>query len=87
MKEAKKRINNVVTIERNKLFESKFDTWKGDLKTNFKIVNQLLNKENGSKFPNHANVKTLAISFKFFYTNKDKNVKENFKKIVDNSRV
>ena len=40
MKEAKKRMNNVVTIEWNKLFKSKFDSCKGDLKATFKIVNQ-----------------------------------------------
>ena len=46
VKEAKKRMNNVVSIERNKLFKSKFDSCKGDLKATFKIVNQLINKAN-----------------------------------------
>ena len=51
VKEAKKRMNNVVTIERNKLFKSKFNACKGDLKTPFKVVNQLLNIANCCKFP------------------------------------
>ena len=55
VKEAKKRMNNVVTIERNKLFKSKFDSCKGDLKATFKIVNQLLNKANCSKVSNNHN--------------------------------
>ena len=80
VKEAKKRMNNVVTIERNKLFKSKFDSCKGDLKATFKVVNQLLNKANCSKFPSHTNEKTLANSFKKFYTNKVTNIRDNFKK-------
>ena len=51
-------MNNIVTIERNKLFKSKFDSCKGDLKATFKVVNQLLNKANCSKFPSHTNEKT-----------------------------
>ena len=64
VKEAKKRLNNVFTIEKIKLFESKFDACKRDLKTTFKIVNQLLNKVQCSKFPSHTDEKTLANSFK-----------------------
>ena len=30
VKETNKRMNNVVTIERNKLFKTKFDAWKDD---------------------------------------------------------
>ena len=66
VKEAKKIMNNGITIERNKLFKTKFDSCKGDLKTTFKIVNQLLKKGFCSKFPSHTNEKTLANSFKFF---------------------
>ena len=78
MKEAKKRMNNVVTIERNKLFDSKFDECRENLKTTFKIVNQLLNKSHYSKLPSHTNRKTLANYFKFSYTNKVKNIRDNF---------
>ena len=49
-----------------KLFKSKFDACKVNLKTTFKIVSQLLTKANCSKFPNHTNEKTLANSFKKF---------------------
>ena len=63
VKEAKKRMNNVVTIERNKLLKSKFDSCKGDLKATFKKVNQLLNKANCSKFLSHTNEKTQANYF------------------------
>ena len=43
VREAKKRMNNVVTIEKNKIFKSKFDACKGELKATFKILYQLLN--------------------------------------------
>ena len=66
VKEAKKRISNIIVIERNKLFKSKFDACKGDLKTTYKIVNQLLNKAYCSNFPSHTNEKTLANSFNLF---------------------
>ena len=62
------------------MFKSKFDSCKGDLKATFKIVNQLLNKANCSKFPSHTNEKTLANSFKKCYTNKVTNIRDNFKK-------
>ena len=39
-------MNNIVTTERNALFNSKFDACKSDLKVRQKIVNQLLNKIN-----------------------------------------
>ena len=80
VKEAKKRMNKVVTIEWNKLFKSKFDACKSDLKTTFKIVYQSLNKGHCSSFPRHTNEETLANSFKFFYTNKIMNIRDNFKK-------
>ena len=35
VKEAKKRISNVVTKESNKFCKSKFDDWTGDLNTTF----------------------------------------------------
>ena len=66
VKSAKNRINNVTTIERKKLFKSKIDACKVDLKTIFKLVNQLLNKAKCSKFPSHTNEKTLAKYFKIF---------------------
>ena len=66
VREAKKRMNNVVTIEKNKLFISKFDACKGELKATFKIVYQLLNKSQCSSFPSHTNEETLANSFKCF---------------------
>ena len=73
-------MNNVVTIERNKLFKSKFDSCKGDLKATFKIVNQLFNKANCSKLPSHTFEKTLANNFKVFYTDKVTKIWDNFKK-------
>ena len=48
-------MNNVITIERNKLFKSKFDACKGDLKITYKLVNQLLNKPHCSNFQGHTN--------------------------------
>ena len=60
VKEAKKIMNNVVTIERNKLFDSKFDACKDNLKSIFKIVNQLLNKSQYSMLPSHTNRKILV---------------------------
>ena len=65
VKEVKKKLNKLVTIEGKHLYKSKFNAYKGDLKTTFKIVNQLLNKANCSKFPSHTNEKTLANSFNF----------------------
>ena len=79
-KESKKRMNNVVIMERNKLFKSKFDACKGELKATFKILYQLLNEVHCSNFPSHTNEKTLAKSFNIFYINKVKNIKDNFKK-------
>jgi len=64
VKEAKKRMNYVVTTERNKLFKSKFAACKVDLKTTFKIVNQLLNKAHCSHFPSHTNKKNWQIFLK-----------------------
>ena len=66
VKEAKKRMNNVITTENNKLSKSKFDACKGDLKATYKILNQILNKAHYSNFPSHTNEKTLANSFKYF---------------------
>ena len=37
-------MNNVMTIERTNLFKSKFDACNDNLKSTYKIVNQLLNK-------------------------------------------
>ena len=54
-KEDKKRMNNIITTERNKLFKSKFDACKGDLKTIYKILNQLLNKAYCRNFPSRTN--------------------------------
>ena len=79
MKEAKKRMKNVVTIERNKLFDSKLDASRGNLKTTFKIANQLLNKSHYSKLTIHTNRKTLANSFKKLYKNKVTNIRDSFK--------
>ena len=79
MKYFKKRLNSFVIIERNKLFKSNFDACKGVLKATFQKVNQLLNKVNCSKFPSHTNKKTLANSFKLFYTNKVTIIRDNFK--------
>ena len=50
------------------------------MKTTYKIVNQLLNKVHCSNIQNHTNEKTLANSFKLFYTNKVKSTRESFKK-------
>ena len=77
---AKKRMDNVLTIERNDLFKRKFDVCKGDLKTTFKIVYQLLNKAHCSNFLSQTNQKTLVTSFKKIYTNKVKNRTNNFKR-------
>ena len=67
VKSAKNRINNVTTIERKKLFKSKIDACKVDLKVTYKIVNQLLNKAHCNNFPSHTNEKTLASSFNFLH--------------------
>ena len=66
VKELKKRMNNVDTMQLNKLFKSKFNACKGDLKTTFKIVIQLFNKEHCSNFPIHTYEKTLASCLKCF---------------------
>ena len=80
VKEAKKRMNNVITIEWNTLFKSKFDAGKDDLKTTIEIVNQLLKNVHCSNFPSHANEKTLTNSPFYFLTQlKVKTIKDNFK--------
>ena len=77
-KEAKKKLNSIITQSRNKFFNDKFGLHKNDIRSTYKIINQLLNKTNKTIFPDHNDESLLANKFAFFYREKIEKIRNNF---------
>ena len=84
LKIARKNLAKVVEQSRTQLFKDKFINSKNDVKQTYKIINQLLNKNNDKIFPAHSTEIELANRFSAFYNEKIMNIRNSFNFISNN---
>ena len=77
-RDARNKLNKVVTKSRNKFFQDKLATHKNDIRSTYKVVNQLLNKTKKPTFPDHTSELRLANKFAKFYKEKIQNIRKTF---------
>ena len=75
LKASRKFLSKVVQNARNKFFNDKFASIKFNTKQTYKIINQLLNKNQEKIFPSHFCEKILADKFAVFYRDKITNIR------------
>ena len=84
---ARKNLAKIVEKSRTQLFIDKFEKHRNDAKQTYKIINQLLNKNNEKIFPSHSSEKELADSFTNFYKQKILKIRNNFNVADDNTFI
>ena len=73
----------IIDKARNRFYDEKFSSAKGDAKETYRLINQLLDREFGvNKLPNEKDDKTIASNFCSFFDNKVKTI---YSKIEANS--
>ena len=75
LKIARKNLARIVREARAQFFKDKFREVKHDAKKTFKIVNQLLNKNQDKILPSYTNEKSLADKFAVFYRSKIEDIR------------
>ena len=71
----------------NDYFKNKFESCKGNIKETYKIIYNLLNRNEKSTLPSHFNEKIQANEFGCFFTQKVKLIRETFKNNIKNNLV
>ena len=75
---ARKHLNKVVEQSRNKFFIDKFSKHRKNIKQTYKIINELLDKNQDNIFPTHSDEIILAKRFAEFYREKVEKIRSSF---------
>ena len=87
LRNAKKKLNIIITKNRNNYFKRKFQSSQSNVRQTYKLVNQLLNKGKQSVLPTHTDETLLADKFAFFYNDKIKNIRNSFNNPTNNNSL
>ena len=77
LKKQRKILIGIVEQSRNQLFKDKLSSCKNNVQETYKVINQLLNKNNEKIFPTHCDEKLLANRFAKFYKEKIEKIRKN----------